>query len=75
MREMGVTLNAWEYRMKWLGEDEATARSRASEVGTDRVGKGKGNTCSAASRACITPRTAGWEPPCGAFSCAMAFSS
>lgn len=33
MREVGVTLNAWEYRCKWLGEDERTARARASELG------------------------------------------
>ena len=29
MAEVGVTLNAWEYRMKWLGEDEKTAKARA----------------------------------------------
>ncbi len=33
MAEVGITLNAWEYRMKWLGEDEATARARAAEIG------------------------------------------
>lgn len=33
MAEVGVTLNAWEYRMKWLGEDEQTARARAAEIG------------------------------------------
>lgn len=37
MAEVGVALNAWEYRMKWLGEDEATARARAVEIG-DSVG-------------------------------------
>ena len=35
MAEVGVTLNAWEYRMKWLGEDEATARRLAAEVGAN----------------------------------------
>ncbi|MBQ9002769.1 MAG: phage portal protein [Eggerthellaceae bacterium] len=35
MAEVGVTLNAWEYRMKWLGEDEKTARARAAEIGAD----------------------------------------
>ena len=35
MAEVGVTLNAWEYRMKWLGEDEQTARARAAEIGAD----------------------------------------
>ena len=28
MAEVGVTLCPWEYRMKWMGEDEATARAR-----------------------------------------------
>ena len=28
MAEVGVTMNAWEYRVKWMGEDEATARAR-----------------------------------------------
>ena len=34
MREVGVTMGAWEYRMRWYGEDEAVARARAAEVGT-----------------------------------------
>ena len=33
MAEVGVTMATWEYRCKWYGEDEATARSRAAEVG------------------------------------------
>ena len=33
MAEVGVTMNAWEYRAKWYGEDEKTARSRAREIG------------------------------------------
>lgn len=33
MAEVGVTLAPWEYRMRWYGEDEATARARAAEVG------------------------------------------
>ena len=37
MQEVGVTLNAYEYRMRWLGEDEATARARAAEIGTRGV--------------------------------------
>ena len=42
MAEVGVTLNPWEYRMRWLGEDEATARARAAEIGTGSVtGRGK----------------------------------
>ena len=33
MREVGVTMAAWEYRAKWYGEEEGVARSRAAEVG------------------------------------------
>lgn len=29
MAEVGVTMHAWEYRMKWYGEDEKTAKARA----------------------------------------------
>lgn len=29
MAEVGVTLNAWEYRMKWYGEEEKVAKARA----------------------------------------------
>ena len=38
MAEVGVTMAAWEYRAKWYGEDEATARARAAEV--DAAGSG-----------------------------------
>ena len=41
MQEVGITLNSWEYRMRWMGEDEATARARAAEIGTDRVKEAK----------------------------------
>ncbi|WP_448982994.1 hypothetical protein [Olsenella uli] len=34
MAEVGVTMNAWEYRMRWYGEEESVARARAAEVGT-----------------------------------------
>ncbi|WP_206215063.1 hypothetical protein [Adlercreutzia sp. ZJ138] len=34
MREVGVTMSAWEYRVKWYGEEESVARARAAEVGT-----------------------------------------
>ena len=37
MQEVGVTLNPYEYRMRWMGEDEATARARASEIGAGSV--------------------------------------
>ena len=33
MAEVGVTMNAWEYRAKWYGEDEKTAKARAQELG------------------------------------------
>ncbi len=33
MREVGVTMSAWEYRMRWYGEEESVARTRAAEVG------------------------------------------
>ena len=26
MREVGVTMGAWEYRMRWYGEEESVAR-------------------------------------------------
>lgn len=42
MREVGVTMSAWEYRMRWYGEEESVARERAAEVGTGTVGKGGG---------------------------------
>lgn len=29
LAEVGVTLNPWEYRMKWYGEDESTAKANA----------------------------------------------
>ena len=38
MKEVGVTMARWEFRQKWYGEDEATARRMASEVGTDVPG-------------------------------------
>lgn len=38
MQEVGVTLNPWEYRMRWLGEDEQTACARAAEISTGAVG-------------------------------------
>lgn len=33
MAEVGVTLAPWEYRARWYGEDEATARRLAAEIG------------------------------------------
>ena len=32
MREVGVTMAAWEYRSKWYSEDEKTAKARAREL-------------------------------------------
>lgn len=37
MREVGVTMAAWEYRAKWYGGEESVARARAAEVGTGAV--------------------------------------
>ena len=37
MREVGVTMAAWEYRVKWYGEEESVARVRASEIGAGAV--------------------------------------
>lgn len=33
MAEVDATMNAWEYRVKWYGENEPTARSRAENIG------------------------------------------
>ena len=38
MKEVGVTMSVAEFRMKWYGEDETTARARASEIGTSANG-------------------------------------
>ena len=37
MREVGVTMTAWEYRVKWYGEEESVARARAAEIGTGAI--------------------------------------
>lgn len=37
MAEVGVTMHPWEYRMRYYGEDEATARKRAEGLGTIEV--------------------------------------
>ena len=36
MREVGVTMSAWEYRMRWYGEEESVARAKAAEIGTSK---------------------------------------
>lgn len=36
MREVAVTMAAWEYRVKWYGEEEAVARARAAGLRTTR---------------------------------------
>lgn len=48
MAEVGVTMAAWEYRARWYGEDEATARRRAAEVGTAGEDAGGAHAGSAA---------------------------
>ena len=40
MAEVGVTMNPWEYRMRFYGEDEGTARARAAGLGVSRAGGG-----------------------------------
>ena len=40
MREVGVTMNAWEYRAKWYGEDEKTAKARARGLAKGKAPKG-----------------------------------
>ena len=44
MAEVGVVMHAWEYRMKWYGEDEATARRLAAEIGAGGSVGGKGSS-------------------------------
>lgn len=34
MHEVGVTMDAWEYCVKWYGEEESVTRVCASETGT-----------------------------------------
>lgn len=40
MAEVGVTMNAWEYRAKWYGEDERTAKARARGLARGKAPKG-----------------------------------
>ena len=42
MREVGVTMAVWEYRAKWYGEDEKTAKARAR--GLKRADSGDANS-------------------------------
>lgn len=44
MAEVGVTLAPWEYRARWYGEDEATARRLAAEIGGSGTVGGKGSS-------------------------------
>ena len=37
MAEVGTTLNAWEYRMKWYGEDEETAKANVPSTAEPTV--------------------------------------
>ena len=41
MAEVGVTMNAWEYRAKWYGEDEKTAKARACGLVKGTAPKGE----------------------------------
>ena len=42
MAEVGITLAPWEYRARWYGEDEATARKLAAEIGAGGTVDDKG---------------------------------
>ena len=42
LREVGVTMSAWEYRARWYGEEESVARARAAEVGPRALGSAGG---------------------------------
>ena len=44
MAEAGVTLAPWEYRVRWYGEDEATARRLAAEIGAGSTVGCKGSS-------------------------------
>ena len=41
MAEVGITMNAWEYRAKWYGEDEKTAKARACGLVKGTAPKGE----------------------------------
>ena len=41
MDEVGVTMNAWEYRQKWYGEDEKTAKARARGLARGKASNGE----------------------------------
>ena len=44
MVEVGITLAPWEYRARWYGEDEATARRLAAEIGAGGTVGDKGSS-------------------------------
>lgn len=44
MAEVGITLAPWEYRARWYGEDEATARRLAAEIGAGGTVGDKGSS-------------------------------
>lgn len=37
MSEVGVTMHPWEYRVRFFGEDEATAKANAEGLGAKRA--------------------------------------
>ena len=39
--EVRVTMNAWEYRQKWYGEDEKTAKARARGLARGKASNGE----------------------------------
>ena len=42
LAEVNVTMNPWEYRMKWYGEDEATAKANSPKGYAERPFDGEG---------------------------------
>lgn len=38
LQEVNVTMNAWEYRAKWYGEDEETAKANVPKYGVEPLG-------------------------------------
>lgn len=42
LAEVNVTMNPWEYRMKWYGEDEETAKANAPSGYTEQPAFGEG---------------------------------
>lgn len=57
-------LEPWEYRAKWRGEDEATARRGAARSGTGDAGRGRAGSASAGADGAKARRRAGVTTAC-----------